>query len=200
MISLFSGLAYAKTKSSQPVINWAVVKQLKPGLSQDQIQKLLGPPKEVTDFSKNPNHTGAKGGMLWEYFENGNTRLSISFPPNAKEVEARTWYLYENDSEKDPKGAMSLFPGASWKSETVKWVNPHHYPNECFFTDNAKGISIEYDRTHEEISSISVWDPARKLASSDDEKPPRFCIENACADGQLSTVVFKDKPLCDLPK
>jgi hypothetical protein len=184
-------------------IDLSMAAQLKPGKStKEQAKKLLGKPGEVTDLSKGPNPNNSKdSGEIWEYFEKGQTRLSISFGNNENIVDSWTWYPYRADSEKAVKKVMLKFPDAKWVSETVKWVNPHHYPNECFFTDDAKGVSIEYDRTHEDVSSISEWNPTRKPAStSDDEKPPRFCIENACADGQLSTIVFKDKPLCDLPK
>jgi hypothetical protein len=164
------------------------------------VRQILGKPKEVTDLSKNPNGLQTAKGELWEYFENGHTRLAISFPSQAVNMDAWTWYLYKGDSERDAKVAMSLFPDANWKSETAKWVNPHNLPNECYFTDVSKGLSIEYDRTHEIITSIAVRDPSRKPATSNDEKPPRFCIESACSDGQLSAVIFKDKPLCAIPK
>ena len=193
--------AYAEQPNK--AIEFGTLEKLQPGeATKEKTRQLLGEPKAMTDLSKSPSLKYNKDlGIVWEYYERDRIRLSVSFNSGTNTIDSWTWYLYESDSEKSVKTALLKFPGASWLSETVKWVNPHHYPNECFFSDNSKGISVEYNRTRENVSSITRWNPSRKPASSlDNEKPPRFCILDSCSNGILSKELFKDAPLCQLPK
>ena len=166
--------------------------------NQKQVTEVFGKPNRVTDLKDLAESSDS--GPLWEYLEGGGVRFSISFEPQGPNARGWVWTVLDGDAERDLRTALNRFPDASWEAETSKWVNPHQVPMECYFKDKKHGISIEYSRARKKVTSISRWNPERKVSSSEDEKPPRYCIENACADAKLSKDVFKDNPLCVVPK
>lgn len=101
---------------------------------------------------------------------------------------------------------MANFPSASWEPETVKWINPHSFPNECYFNDHKIGISIKYNRTRKEVSTVTRYDPSRELASEENEKAPKYCLAidpNLCTPAVSSKEFFKSWSIskyCEIPK
>ncbi len=177
-----------------------MVRQLKLHVSdKDSVTKLFGRPKEVSQLTNIP---GRKGTVeLWEYFEGGSTRLSVSFASENDFVDSWTWHVSAGDPEKKLGFALKKFRGASWVGETEKWINPHHDPVTCFYKDKKVGVTVRYNEFRKEVESISVLDPARELAASTaDEKPPKFCIGDACVDGIPAKEWAKTGPTCEVPK
>lgn len=166
--------------------------------NKKQIAKVLGSPKKITNLKNFPE--SKETGELWEYIESGMTRLSISFESSNEILQGWAWSVPEGASEQNLKAALKQFPGASWEVETVKWVNPHHMPNECYFKDKKLGISIQYDKARNEVSYISRWNPSRMPSSDNDEKPPQFCIGDQCVNGISGKEWAKTWPLCKVPK
>ena len=112
--------------------------------------------------------------------------------------------MHEGDPEKVLEVAMSRYPDANWQVDTVKWINPHHFPDECFLKDESRGIRIEYRVEHHTVNSIFRWDPSRKLAAVPArEKPPEYCIGDGCSPAMAATAFFKQWPIeeyCKVPK
>jgi hypothetical protein len=170
---------------------------------KQQVMAVFGQPQEKENLKDLPN--SKESGELWKYVEKGVDRLSISFEVKSDIVQGWDWSVPEGGSEQDLKFALNWFPNASWEVETVKWVNPHHLPNECYFKDKKQGISVEYNKTRKEVSSISRWDPSRRPSSEKDEKPPKFCLDERqehCTEGVSGKEWLKKwkVPLCEVPK
>jgi hypothetical protein len=167
--------------------------------SQKQILEMFGKPNKIVDL-KSLNGASKNSGILWEYFDGDGVSFSFTLDGKEQTPTNWTWTILQDDPEHDLKTALSRFQGASWKAETVKWVNPHQIPMECYFRDDKQGVLISYNRARKEVTAISRWNPSRGLSSSEEEKPPRYCIGRGCVDAKLSSEVFKDSPLCLLPK
>jgi hypothetical protein len=166
-------------------------------VTKANLTRLLGPPIEVVDFNQLPN--SKERGVTWKY-----DGLTVSFDEGADTANSWAWHVSEGASEQNLKNAMKRYAGATWEPETVKWINPHHFPNECYFKDKKQGISIEYNRARQEVFSIVRWDPSRKIASAEaEEKPPPFCIGNSCTPAMSSKEFFKESPIskyCMVPE
>jgi len=160
--------------------------------TKSALTKQLGRPVTVVPDSKQTGET-------WEF-----DGLTVFFEKQAETAHSWTWRVQEGFPEQNLKVAMSRFEGAKWEPETVKWVNPHHFPNECYFKDKKLGISIEYNRARKEVFSIDRWDTARELASkTSEDKPPQYCIGTACAPAMSAEEFFKESPIseyCEIPK
>jgi hypothetical protein len=160
--------------------------------TKNALTKQLGKPVAVAADSK-------QMGESWEY-----DGLTVFFEKQADAAHSWTWRVQEGFPEQNLKVAMSRFSGAKWEPETVKWINPHHFPNECFFKDKNLGISIEYNRARKEVFSIDRWDPTRELASkTSEDKPPQYCIGTACSPAISAKEFFKESPIseyCEIPK
>lgn len=163
-----------------------------------QITTAIGKPSEVTPLKDIASSKIT--GEQWEYLEKDIPRTSLSFEDKSDILQGWSWSVLEGDAEQNLKVVMSKFPEASWKVETVKWVNPHHLPNECYFKDRKQGLSIEFNRTRKEVTSISRWNPTREPSTSENNKPPKYCIDGHCADGISGSEYLKKWPLCDVPK
>ncbi|MBI4402626.1 MAG: hypothetical protein HY537_00605 [Deltaproteobacteria bacterium] len=175
-----------------------VLNRIKPGVSTaNDVRGLLGTPGQITKLDE---LTASKEkGEVWEYFEKGATRASITVGTD-NIVNFWGWYVYEEDEEHKLRTALDRFPDATWMVESVKWVNPHSWPNECYFTDNSKGVTVEFHRARKEVAVIERWNPTRKPAATDKETPPTYCIDNFCGPALPYKEMFGNKPLCDMPK
>lgn len=198
VLFVYNACAASDKKLSASPITFAAFTALGPGtMTKAELTKSLGKPAQVVDFKKLPE--SKETGESWKY-----NRLTIFFDEGSEVAHTWVWQVREGDPEQKLKTAMSRFSSAAWTPETDKWINPHSFPNECFFNDQKQGISIEYNRTRREVFSIARWDPSRKLASSGkDEKPPQFCIGNSCAPGITPEEFFKEIPIskyCEIPK
>jgi len=167
-----------------------------------QLTEVLGKPAQVTNLKDLPN--SHQTGELWEYHENGITRLSIVFAQDAPVVTTLVWEVFDGDMERPLKTALGRYSGMKWQPDTVKWINPHAFPSECFLKDDARGIRIEYRIETRKVTSITKWDPSRKLATTPpDEKPPEYCIGGGCSPAMAATEFFKQWPIneyCKVPK
>src|SRR6185437_15580441 len=119
--------------------------------TQKQVVEKFGKPDRTIDLKT--LHGSTDSGISWEYREGDGTRLSIAFEEPGQITTGWTWTVSNKDPEKNLRTALGRFAGASWEAETVKWVNPHQVPLECFFRDNTRGISITFNRVHKEVDS-----------------------------------------------
>ncbi|MBI4402624.1 MAG: hypothetical protein HY537_00595 [Deltaproteobacteria bacterium] len=194
MFLLFSaGCAHIDPKQSpSKQISLSLLDQLAPGLStKEDVNKLLGRPQEITR-SKDK-------GELWEYNEKELNRVTLSFGTD-NVLEAWAFSVFDWDRETKLKNALDVFPNAAWQVENPKWINPHSWPDECYFQDNKQGIAIEYRQTRKEVSMIRRWSPARVLATDEEEKPPTYCIDSFCGPALNYKKEFGNKPICNMPK
>lgn len=193
LVLLFGSLSFVPSAHSNNVVESKLssVQLFIPGsANRDKVEKTLGKPTHI--FNSSPSVE------TWEYSVGKIVRLSISFESQGL-VSGWTWLVVSGEPEQDLKIALGKYPNANWTPETVKWVNPHQVPMECFYKDYKEGISIAYSRARKEVTSISRWNPSRNLTSSQDEKPPKFCIDSACTDGILAKDFFKDGLPCKVP-
>lgn len=197
MLSCDGCLASQKQEAKNPISFTAFAKLVSGTLTKAELTKLFGKPTEVIDFKKLPE--SKETGESWKY-----DRFTFFFDEGSEITNTWVWDVKEGEPEQDLKTAMSRYAPTSWEPETDKWINPHNFPNECYFKDKKKGVSIEYNRARKEVFSIARWDPSRKIASLDkNEKPPQFCIGNSCTPGMSSKEFFKEFPIskyCEIPK
>jgi len=184
---------------TEPELGINIVEQLRPGTStKKEIRKLLGTPDEVVDLSQLPNSKDK--GELWEYERTGYARVSASFDSSSEVLVSITFNVRKEDREQNLRAALARFSGANWKVETTPWINPHAFPDECYFVDAKLGVSVEYRRTRNEVSSIFRWNPLRQLASEENGPPPKFCIDGKCFDGIPAKEWLKNWSPCELPQ
>ena len=166
--------------------------------NKQQIVAVFGKANEVINIKDIPGSTDS--GEQWEYLEKGLSRATFSFDSKTETLQGWVWSVFQGDDEENLKVALKRFPEGAWEVETLKWVNPHHMPNDCYFKDKKRGISIEFNRTRKEVVSISRWNPSRKPSSTSDEKPPKYCIDGNCVDGVLGAEWTKKWSLCEVPQ
>lgn len=180
----------------------SILDRVKPGATtKAQLTDILGRPTQVTSLKDLPNSN--QMGELWEYQEKGLTRLSAVFAQDTVVVTTLVWEVFDGDTEKPLKSTLNRYSGMKWQSDTVRWINPHAFPSECFLRDDARGIRIEYRIETQKVTSITMWDPSRKLAAALEEKPPEFCIGSSCSPAMPATEFFKQWPIteyCKVPK
>lgn len=184
-------------------VGFSVLERLQPGSStKSDLTRLLGKPNKVTDLKDVPG--SSLRGERWEYSEDGLDRFTVFVARETDKISSYVFDVDEGDPEKALKVAMSRYPEANWQPDTVKWINPHHFPDECFLKDEARGIRIEYQVERQTVNSIFRWDPSRKLAAAPaDEKPPEYCIGGGCSPAMAATEFFKQWPIeeyCKVPK
>lgn len=184
--------------SNATELNIAKLGRVVPGkTTQDEVTQLFGRPERTIETKDLRGTTDT--GTSWEYLEKEGAALSISFEPVGKLVSGWTWEISHGAKEEDLTKALNHFPEASWNVETVKWVNPHQIPTECYFKDYKHGVLISFNRAQKKVVSISRWNPLRKISSEEYEIPPKYCIGGGCIEAKLSKDVFKESPLCVLP-
>ena len=173
---------------------------MKPGSSSKlDLTRLVGKPDKITALKDVPGST--HGGERWQYVENGLDRLTVFLGPGVETISSFIYEVHEGDPERALKVAVTRYPGVTWQPDTVRWINPHHFPDECVLKDDASGISIEYRIERQEVNSIYRWDPSRKLAAvPPDEKPPEYCIAGGCSPAMASTEFFKRWPISEYCK
>src|SRR3989338_5162919 len=175
MCAITTGCSHMEKGTGAQRITLDVLNKIKPGLSTgDNVRELLGIPKEITKLEQ--IKTSKEKGEVWEYFENGATRASITVGTD-NIMNFWGWHIYKEDQEHQLRTALDRFPDATWTVESVKWVNPHSWPNECYFTDNSKGVTVEFHRARKEVAMIERWNPTRSPAANYKEKPPTYCID-----------------------
>jgi len=191
------GCSHLLKQNTASQLTLSTLRRIQPGVTRaSEVQTLLGAPAVVTKLER---LRSKDLGEVWEYFENGATRASVSVSSTGL-VSFWGWHVYEQDPEQELGTALSKFPDAHWTVESAKWMNPHSWPNECYFTDGKKGITVEFNRARKGVAMVESWDPHRNPASLENGKPPIFCIDGTCSPGLPYRKVFGDKSLCDLPK
>lgn len=173
--------------AKEPELNISVLDTFKPGvMTKAEIIKSLGSPEGGNAKEEN-----------WEYSSNGHTRLKISYDRISNVVGSMTWYVREGDAERPLRKAMDKFSGSKWHPDTVEWISPHSYPDQCFLKDDSRGIEIEYTIETQKVVSIRRWDPSRKLAKLEPHKQaPKVCIDSRCVNA-MSSKEFAEKTSLD---
>lgn len=107
---------------------------------------------------------------LWVYNDrlDGYQRLSLVFDEN-KKLQGIMWLVRENESEIHLENSKRLFKNANFVAQNVTWENSHAAPDERFYSDDKKGISITFRKTRKEVESIGWFNPNAK--HSNDRKP-----------------------------
>jgi len=189
-------------RTAPSVLSFDVTQQLKPGqTTKDQVLRILGEPREIMDPKKLKNVKDVeKFSETWEFGEGEHSRLSLYFPQGGTLLESWTWHVRMREPEQKLKKAMNLFSNASWEASTDRWINPHSFPNDCYFESKTNGVTISYNRARNEVFTISRRDPNRQPTSEETEPAPEFCIDNSCSKGIPSADFFKEKPISDYCK
>lgn len=186
LILIAALLASGPVESRAP--NFKTLLNLSPDRStQGDVLKWLGQPTEKRE-------------LTWDYDENSVVRVSIFFEKSSDKLSGWYWFIRETDAERDLKNVLAQFPGAAWEVDTIKWANPHEEPMECFFRERDRGIEIQYSRPKKRVTAITAWNPSRMVSSEESGTAPIYCIGNTCTQAKLVKEVYKDVPLCELPK
>jgi hypothetical protein len=131
--------------------------------SEDSVTLALGSPVKVIPVP------GSKEN-LWIYNDpnDGYHRLTLLFDHN-KKLQSLMWYVREREPEIELKNSQKHFPDAKFVGWDAPWENPHAAPDERFYSDKTKGISITFRKTRQEVESISWYNPNTKPTA--DRKP-----------------------------
>ncbi len=194
-ILLFGFCIAACTKPSKP-IDFRNVSELRAGVTTKNtlLSQFGAPLAKLRDEDDE--------GESWQYGDVRFPRLSVFIASQSDVIHSFAFFPDDKDKESDLKTALSLYPSAKWNIEPPEWINPHSIPNECFFEDNAIGVSVAYDRAFQKVQSIRRWNPARVVTSKNHhEPPPKACIADHCVNF-MSREEFKksDWKLCEVPK
>lgn len=193
MIRLFSFIltvtlfgCQALRTHSRLALTLSLAKELQAGrTSEGEILSRLGRPDRIIDMSE--TNWGGKG-KIWAYFEDGvesSGRISFSFPADSDKIDSISFDVRARDPEHELSYALSSFPEAKFVKYLPKyWDNPHASPDEVFYEDAAKGLTIIYMQTPKYVSTIS-WEIPGRSTSSEQRPPPKppypYCIADACA-------------------
>ncbi len=175
-------------------LNFEAISKLVPGhVSKGDLTKLLGKPDETLAFSKVPNSKSKD--VEWTYRQNGQDRAAFTFDEGSDSVREWTWMIHDGEAEQKLQTAKQRFPGARWEAQTERWINPHFFPMKCFYRDEGQGVSLQFNLRRREVSTISRWNPQRKIASDSGEKPPEYCLgtESKCTPAIPAKEFFKDQ-------
>lgn len=119
----------------------------------DSVQFKLGPPDMVMPIP-NSDYTG----WIFRDKKTGYQKLSLVFN-NQKKVHSVLWLVGQDDPEIKLENSKKHFPNARFEAKDAPWENPHAAPNERFYVDNEKGISITVRTNRQEVESISWHSP-----------------------------------------
>ncbi|MBI1859346.1 MAG: hypothetical protein HYR96_00300 [Deltaproteobacteria bacterium] len=203
MVLVGTMLSFPEAASANTSLDLKTVEQVIPGKStKGQVKDLLGPPNEITDLNKMTAVEDERG-ELWRYRMGKETRLTVFFS-NQNQLVSWTWHVPESAREANLKFAIERYGTVGeWENDLEGWVNPHAYPNECYFKNSKSAILITYNRARNEVFAITKRDPNRNPATILNDKPPSFCIGSTCSPGISAQEFFKDFPIskyCALPK
>lgn len=172
------------TNSVKPEFSLQQVENIHVGeTTQAEVLNLFGKPDRVIDLSQEK----PKGqGTIWAYFAGeikSVGRLSFSFSANT--VESISWDVRDGDPEQDLNTALSQFKDSKFvKVFPKRWDNPHSSPDEVFFEDTKRGLTIIYLQTPKRVEAIT-WSSPERITTSETtvyEKPEfPYCIVGLCA-------------------
>lgn len=75
------------------------------------------------------------------------------------------WQVREKEPEIRLENSKKRVPTAKFVAQDAPWENPHAAPDERFYSDDEKGISILFRKTRQEVSSIGWYNSNMKVSS-----------------------------------
>jgi hypothetical protein len=130
---------------------------------QNSIQSMLGPADLVMQIPDSDDIA-----WIFKDTKTGHQKLSLVFN-NQKRLQSVLWLVSEDEPEIRLEISKKRFPDAKFVAKAAPWENPHAAPNEEFYVDDERGISITFRKTRQEVESISWYNP--NLKPSADRKP-----------------------------
>ncbi len=140
------------------------IMEIVPGKSdQDDVQSMLGSADLVMQV---PNSEDIA--WIFKDKKSGHQKLSLVFN-NQKILQSVLWLVNEDEPEIKLENSKNRFPSAKFIAQDAPWESSHAAPNERFYVDEKKGVSITFRKTRQEVESISWYNPNNK--SSAERKP-----------------------------
>ena len=112
-------------------------------------EQTIGKPTDIKPVADSKNLSA------WVYFDkNKIDRATFIFDKATGMLLAKTWRIENGDPEKDISTAMKHYPDAHFKIRNAPWSSDF-LPDEAYYEDAARGISIKFRKKRKEALSIS---------------------------------------------
>ncbi len=141
----------------------SVLKLMPEKSDQDSVQSSFGRPDIVMQIDDSKDVA-----WIFKDLKTGYQRLALVFN-DQKKLQSAVWMVSADEPEVNLENSQKRFPSAKFVAQDAPWENPHAAPDERFYVDREKGISITYRKTRKEVESISWFNPNSKQSS--DRKP-----------------------------
>lgn len=164
IILLLVSCSSVEKQQSEKKLSLEKILQLSPGHSdQEKVFSMLG----AADFEI-PVPDSEEMAWIFKDKKTGYQKLSLVFD-SQKRLQSVLWLVSGNESEIKLENSKKRFPNAKFIAQDAPWENPHAAPDERFYSDEAKGISITFRKTRQEVHSIGWYNP--NIKPSTDRKP-----------------------------
>lgn len=163
LISFLAACTSLKT-GTHNALSFNSIKKLTCGQdSEESVSSALGAPDKKIPMPESKE-------ALWIYNDrkDGYSRVSMLFDEH-KKLQSVTWLVREEEPEIQLEVSQRIFPEAKFVAEDAPWENPHSAPDQRFYSDEQKGVSITFRKARQEVESIGWYNA--NLKTSGERKP-----------------------------
>jgi hypothetical protein len=139
------------------------------GSTQDDVIKVVGEPNKKFNSK---NYKSIKDNLEYWFYPDkvgpvpGADRIALTFDTNTKKLIAKEFSLRSRDPEIKLSYIKARFKDSQFKIVEAPWCHTDYQPDEAYYIDSTRGITVVLRSTRQEVDAITWEIPnSRDLAS-----------------------------------